>query len=96
MFFVDCFHTRFKGKLQNGFFNLAPRSITSWEKFEKAFMAEFSNEESPKIFPLELLGIRMNEKEKVKDFNERFISLLNKIPIKPAEAVRIERELSWS
>ena len=57
-------------------------------------MAEFSNEESPKILPLELVGIRMNEKEKVKDFNERFISLLNKIPIKPAEAVQIEYYVS--
>ena len=87
MFFVDCFHPLFKGKLQKWFFNLALGSITSWEKFEEAFMAEFSNEESPKILPLELLGIRMNENEKVKDFNERFVSLLNRITIKPVEAI---------
>ena len=77
-------------KVIKWFFNLALGSITSWEKFEEAFMAEFSNEESPKILPSEVLGIRMNENEKVKDFNERFISLFNKIPIKPAEAVQIE------
>ena len=76
-----------QGKATKWFFNLAPGSITSWDKFEEAFMEEFSNEESSKIFPLELLGIRMNENEKVKDFNERFISLLNRIPIKPTEAV---------
>ena len=67
-----------QGKATKWFFNLAPGSITSWKKIEEAFMAEFSNEESPKILPLELLGIRMNENEKVKDFNERFISLFNK------------------
>ena len=30
-------------------------------------MAEFSVEETPGILPLDLLGIRMNENEKVKD-----------------------------
>lgn len=32
----------------------------------------------------------MNEKEKVKDFNQRFMTLLNRILIKPTEAVQIE------
>ena len=76
-----------QGKATKWFFNLAPGSITSWKKFEEAFMEEFSVEETPGILPLDLLGIRMNENEKVKDFNERFISLLNRIPIKPAEEV---------
>ena len=53
-------------------------------------MAEFSDEETPRILSLELLGIRMNENEKVKDFNERVVSLLNRIPIKPVEVVQIE------
>lgn len=57
-------------------------------------MEEFSDEETPKILPLEISGIRMNENEKVKDFNERFISLLNKIPIKHVEAVQIEYYVS--
>ena len=79
-----------QGKATKWFFNLAPRSITSWKKFEEAFMVEFSDEETPRILSLELSGIRMNENEKVKDFNERFISLLNGIPIKPVEVVQIE------
>ena len=53
-------------------------------------MVEFSDEETPRILSLELLGIRMNENEKVKDFNEIFITLLNRIPIKPTEVVQIE------
>jgi hypothetical protein len=39
---------------------------------------------------LELSRLRINKKEKVKEFNKRFITLLNKIPDKPAEAVQIE------
>jgi hypothetical protein len=72
------------------FFNLAPGSITSWKKFEEAFMAEFSDEETPRILSLQILGIRMNENEKVKYFNERFFYLLNGIPIKPVKEVHIE------
>ena len=53
-------------------------------------MAEFSEEETPRMLSSELLGIRMNENEKVKYFNERFVSLLNRIPIKPGEAIHIE------
>ena len=52
-------------------------------------MVEFSVEETPGILPLDLLGKRMIENEKVKDFNERFMSLLNGIPIKPVETFRL-------
>ena len=55
-----------QGKATKWFFNLAPGSITSWKKFEVAFMAKFSDEETPRILSLELLGIRMNENEKLK------------------------------
>ena len=79
-----------KGKATKWFFNLAPRSITSWKQFEEAFMAQFSEKETSGILFLELLGIRMDENEKDKDFNQRFITLLNRIPINLAEAVQIE------
>ena len=39
---------------------------------------------------LELSGIRINEKEKVKYFNQRFITLLNRILVKLFKAVQIE------
>jgi hypothetical protein len=79
-----------EGRATKWFFNLAPRSITSWQKIEEEFMAYFSDEETSGILFLELLGIRMNENEKVKDFNQRFITLLNEIPIKPTGVVHIE------
>ena len=52
-------------------------------------MVQFSDEETSGILFLELLGLRMNEKDKVKYFHQRFINILNRIPIKPAEAVQI-------
>ena len=39
---------------------------------------------------LELSRLRINKNEKYKEFNQRFITLLNKIPDKPPEAVQIE------
>ena len=53
-------------------------------------MAQFSDEETTGILFLELLVIRMDENEKVKDFNQIFINLLNRTLIKPIEAVQIE------
>ena len=79
-----------QGKDTKWFFNLAPGSMTSWQKIEDAFMAQFSNEETPGILSLELSGIRMDDNEKIKDFNQRFITLLNRILINPIKAVQID------
>jgi hypothetical protein len=88
--FCRLFPHTLQGKTTKWFFNLSPRSITHWQKFEEAFMEEFSDEETPRILSLELLGIRMNENENIKDFNEIFIFLLNRIPINLAKVVHIE------
>ena len=79
-----------EGKATKWFLNLAPRSITSWKKFEEAFMAQFSDKQMLGILFLEILRIRMDENDKVKYFNQRFITLLNRIPIKPAKVAQIE------
>ena len=39
---------------------------------------------------LELSRIRFDKKEKVKDFNQRFINLPNYIPENPGESVQVE------
>jgi hypothetical protein len=39
---------------------------------------------------LEISRLRINKKEMVKEFDQRFITLLNKIPDKAIEAVQIE------
>ena len=80
----------FEGKASSWFFNLAPRSITSWKQFETTFMTQFGNDKTSGILSLEISRIKINKKEKVKDFNQIFITLLNRIPYKPAEAIQIE------
>ena len=46
-----------EGKATKCFFNLALKSITSWQKFEEEFITQFSDEETSGF---ELLGTRMN------------------------------------
>lgn len=53
-------------------------------------MEHFSDEETSGILFLELLTIRMNENEKVKDFNQIFITPLNRIHINPSNVVKSE------
>jgi len=42
-------------------------------------MKKFGDEKSPTILVLELSRVRMNAKEKIKHFNQRFLTLLNNI-----------------
>ena len=67
-------------------------SITSWNEFDLAFMNTFGDDKTPAALVLELSRIRMETKEKVKDFNQRFLTLRNRIPTisRPAEDVTIE------
>jgi hypothetical protein len=52
----------------------------SWEKFESCFLEKFGDNKSPEILVMELSSLRMNPKEKIKDFNQRFLTLKNRIP----------------
>jgi len=67
-------------------------SITSWNDFETAFTENFGDDKSPIVLVLELSMIQMDSKEKFKDFNQRFMSLINKIlaTSKPTNDVSIE------
>ena len=76
------FHTRF--------FSLAAGSIASWQQFETALLSQFGDDRTFGVLVLELLRIRFDKKEKVKDFNGRFISLLNHIPENPVEYIQVE------
>ena len=39
---------------------------------------------------LELSRMICDKKDKIKDFNQRFINLLNRIPVKPAKSIQLE------
>ena len=76
------FYLTLQGKASSWFFNLPSRSITSWQQFENAFIMQFGDDKTSGTLLLELARLKINENEKVKDFNQRFITLLNKIPDK--------------
>lgn len=53
-------------------------------------MKQFGDEKTSRILFSKLSRIKVNKKEKVKDFNHRFITLLNRILEKPYKAVQLE------
>ena len=55
-----------------------------------AFMTQFGDDKTFGVLFLELSGINFNKKEKVKDSNQRFITLLNQILDNPVESIQIE------
>ena len=69
-----------QGNASSWFFNLPSRSITSWQQFENSFIIQFGDDKTSGTLLLELVRLKINENEKVKEFNQRFITLLNKIP----------------
>ena len=53
-------------------------------------MTQFGDDKTSGIFFLEISRININKKEKFKDFNQIFITLLNRIPHNLVEVVQIE------
>ena len=84
------FYLTLKGKASSWLFNLLSRSITSWKQFENAFIIRFGDDKTSGTLLLELARLNINKNEKFKEFNQRFITLLNKIPDKPPKDVQIE------
>ena len=67
-------------------------SIVNWDGFEKAFLGKFGNQKTVATLMKELLSMRMGNKEKVQDFNQRFTTLLNSFSatIKPTKESLVE------
>ena len=62
----------------------------SWQQSETAFLSVFGDDRTFGVLFLELSIIRFDKKDKVKDLNQRFINILNRIPEKPAESIQVE------
>jgi hypothetical protein len=62
----------FEGKSSTWYFSLRQGSITRWNAFETAFTEKFGDDKTPTVLVLELSKIKMDSKEKVKYFNQRF------------------------
>jgi hypothetical protein len=52
----------FENKDSTWYFNLPPRSITSWNEFEKAFIGKFGEEKTPTALFKELVALTMEKK----------------------------------
>ena len=81
----------FEGNASTWYFAQQPHTITSWEKFESIFLEKFGDGKPPEVLVMDLSNLKMNAKEKVKDFNQRFLTLKNRIPADsmPAESLVI-------
>jgi hypothetical protein len=79
----------FEGNASTWYFSQQPQTIVSWDKFETCFLEKFGDDKSPEVLVMELSSLKMNLKEKVKDFNQIFLTLKNKIPADsmPAESL---------
>jgi hypothetical protein len=73
-------------------FNLPVGSITSWTKFQKDFLDKFVEETTTGALMAELFTTTMTPKERVKYFNQRFTTILNKFQpaVKPTQELHIE------
>jgi hypothetical protein len=67
-------------------------SITSWAAFQQAFLDKYGNDKTLVALVLELSHLKMETKEKFKDFNIRFNTLFNRIPAnaRPTKEVLME------
>ena len=64
------------GVASSWYFSLRIGSITSWGAFQQAFLDKFGDDKTPAALVLELSRLKMESKEKVKDFNIRFIGMV--------------------
>ena len=80
----------FVGQASTWFFSLTAGSIASWQQFETTFLSQFGDDRTSTVLVLEISRMRFDKKDKVKDFNQIFINLLNCIPEKPAESIQVE------
>jgi hypothetical protein len=67
----------FKGNASTWYFSQQPHTIVSWENFESCFLEKFGDDKSLEVLVMELSNLKMNPKEKIKDFNQRFLTLKN-------------------
>jgi hypothetical protein len=81
----------FEGNASTWYFSQQPHTIVSWEKFESCFLEKFGDGKPLEVLVMDLSNLKMNAKEKVKDFNQRFLTLKNRIPADsmPAESLVI-------
>lgn len=74
------FSFTFIGATSTWYFSLRIGSITSRDAFQQAFLDKFGDDKTPIALVLELSHLKMESKERVKDFNIQFNTLFKRIP----------------
>ena len=84
-------HT-FEPKTSSWFFSLQPNSIKNWDTFERVFKSKFGSKKTLTTLMKELFSLRMEKKENVQDFNQRFTNHLINFSdtTNPAEELLVE------
>ena len=72
----------FEGHTSTWYFTLEAASINSWQQFEALFLQKFEDDNTAEDLVIELSSLKISPKEGVKDFNQRFSCLKNKIPVR--------------
>ena len=69
--------------------SLPPNSIQNWGEFKCMFLEKFIDDKTPTMLLRELGSLKMEGKEKVKDFNQMFKCILNKFAVdtKPHDSI---------
>jgi hypothetical protein len=82
----------FENSASTWYFNFPVGSITSWNKFQKDFLDKFAEETNIGALMAEFFATTMTPKERVKYFNQRFTTILNKFQLatKPTQELQIE------
>ena len=78
------------GVASTWYFSLGIESVTSWAAFQQAFLNSYGDDKTPVALVLELSHLKMETKEKFKDFSFWFKTLFNRIQ---ASAIPIEEVL---
>ena len=68
----------YEGNSSTWYFSQQPQTIVSWDKFETCFLEKNGDDKSLKVLVMELSRLKMNLKEKLKDFNQIFFTLKKK------------------
>jgi len=73
------FHYIFDNKAFRWYFHFPVVSITNLGDFENDFIDKLGEDSTPTTLLKELIAIIMDTKERVKDFNQYFTTILNKL-----------------
>lgn len=72
--------------------NLPINSIHKWGMFKRMFLENFVDDKTPTMLLKELGSLKMEAKEKVNDFNQRFLRIFKKfwVDTKPHESITLD------